>query len=82
MTDMKRFVLPLALAGALAAGACADLSPTEQRVLTGGAGGAAGGAAIGALAGNATAGAAIGGAAGLLGGYIYDQHRRTEERFQ
>jgi hypothetical protein len=59
---------------------CAGMSDTQQRTLTGGAGGAAGGALIGALAGNAGLGAAIGGAAGLAGGYIWDQHKQTEQR--
>jgi osmotically inducible lipoprotein OsmB len=49
------------------------MSPTEQRVLSGGAIGAGSGALIGAAAGNAGAGAAIGGGAGLLGGFLYDQ---------
>ena len=39
--------------------------------------GAAGGAAIGAIAGNPGMGAAIGGGAGLLGGYAYDQYRKS-----
>ncbi|MBK8907369.1 MAG: hypothetical protein IPM60_05555 [Rhodospirillales bacterium] len=59
---------------------CADMTDTQQRTLTGGAGGAAGGAVIGALAGNAAMGAAIGGAAGLAGGFLWDQHKQTEER--
>ena len=59
---------------------CAGMSETQQRTLTGGAGGAAAGAAIGALAGNAAWGAAIGGASGLAGGYIWDQHKQTEAR--
>ncbi len=54
--------------------ACANLTPAEQRALTGGAIGAAGGAAVGALTGGSAAtGAAIGGAAGVAGGLIYNQ---------
>ncbi|HKT20486.1 MAG TPA: YMGG-like glycine zipper-containing protein [Stellaceae bacterium] len=49
---------------------------TASRSVSGGAMGAAGGAAIGALAGNAGLGAAIGAGAGLLGGYLYDQHKK------
>jgi osmotically inducible lipoprotein OsmB len=67
-----------AVAGiSLALSACAGMSPTEQRVLSGGAGGAAGGAAIGAVTGGSpTTGAILGGAAGAAGGYIYDQSQR------
>lgn len=58
--------------------ACADMSPTQQRALTGTTGGAAGGALIGAIAGNAGMGAAIGAGAGLASGLLYDYHKRTE----
>ncbi|MDY0884574.1 glycine zipper domain-containing protein [Dongia soli] len=54
------------------------MSDTQQRTLTGAAGGAAGGAAIGAIAGNAGLGAALGGVAGAAGGYIWDQHKKSE----
>ncbi len=60
----------------LAAG-CSGMSYTAQRTVTGGALGAASGAAIGAIAGNAGAGAAIGGGAGLLGGYAFDQYKKS-----
>ena len=59
---------------------CADLSPTAQRTMTGGLGGAAGGAIIGAMAGNAGVGALIGAGVGAAGGYIYDQHKQSEQR--
>jgi osmotically inducible lipoprotein OsmB len=68
-----------AMAAAILLSGCAGMSDTQQRTLTGGAGGAAGGAAIGALAGSAGLGAAIGGAAGLAGGYLYDQYKKSEE---
>ena len=75
---MKRWVtvgvVTLLLSG------CAGMTDTQQRTLTGGAGGAAGGALVGALAGNTGLGAAIGGAAGLAGGYIWDQHKQSEQR--
>ncbi|WP_448204923.1 glycine zipper family protein [Azospirillum sp. sgz302134] len=64
---------------ALPLAACSDMTPTQQRALTGTTGGAAGGAIIGAIAGNAGMGAAIGAGAGLAGGMLYDYHKRTEE---
>ncbi|MEB2346284.1 MAG: glycine zipper domain-containing protein [Deltaproteobacteria bacterium] len=66
----------------LAAGGCAGLSETEQRTLTGGAGGAAAGAVIGALAGNAGLGAAIGGAVGAGGGFLYGRGVEAGQRRQ
>jgi osmotically inducible lipoprotein OsmB len=69
---MKKCLILLCVV-VLFVGACAGMSPTEQRVLSGGAIGAGSGALIGAAAGNAGAGAAIGGGAGLLGGFLYDQ---------
>ncbi len=57
--------------------ACANLTPAEQRALTGGAIGAAGGAALGAVTGGSAAtGAVIGGAAGVAGGLIYNQMKK------
>ncbi len=57
--------------------ACANLTPAEQRALTGGAIGAAAGAALGAVAGGSAAtGAAIGGVAGVAGGLIYNQLKK------
>ena len=70
---------PIILAAALVIGGCSNLSETEQRTLTGGAGGAAGGALIGAMAGNAGLGAAIGAGVGLAGGYVYDQHKKGQQ---
>ena len=60
---------------ALTLSGCADLNTEQQRVLTGGAGGAAVGAVLGAIGGNAGLGAAAGAGAGLLGGYLYSQYR-------
>ena len=62
---------------ALPLAACSNMTPTQQRALSGTAGGAAGGALIGAIAGNAGMGAAIGAGAGLAGGLLYDYHKRT-----
>ena len=70
----------LAAAFAFGLAGCADLNATQQRTLTGGVGGAAGGAVIGAIAGNAGVGALIGAGAGAAGGYLYDQHKKGEER--
>lgn len=67
---MRRSFVAGVLACAITAG-CADLDQTQQRTLTGGAGGAAAGAVIGALAGDTGLGAAIGGAAGAMGGFLY-----------
>jgi len=58
---------------------CSDLNSTEQRTLTGGAGGATAGAFLGAIGGNAALGAGVGAGVGLLGGYLYDQYKKSEE---
>jgi uncharacterized membrane protein len=68
------------LLGALSLSACADLSPTTQRVGTGAIGGAAGGALIGAMAGNAGLGAAIGAGVGAGGGLAWDRHVQARDR--
>ncbi len=69
-----------ALLAAALLSSCADLTPTQQRAMTGTAGGAAGGALIGAMAGNAGLGAAAGAGAGLVGGLLYDYHKRSEQK--
>jgi hypothetical protein len=69
----------LGLIGLVIMGGCAGMTETQQRTLTGGAGGAAGGALIGAMAGNAGMGAAIGAGAGLVGGYLYGKHEETTQ---
>jgi len=79
---VKRTFVTSMLLVTLAAGGCAGLSETEQRTLTGGAGGAAAGAVIGALAGNAALGAAIGGAAGAGGGFLYGRGVEAGQRRQ
>lgn len=75
---MKQAMLPLCGMTMITLSACADMSTTQQRTLTGGAGGAAAGAALGAIGGNAGLGAAAGAGAGLLGGYLYDQSKRPQ----
>ncbi len=73
---MKK-VLILVMVLALALGGCANMSSTQQRVLSGGAIGASTGTLIGWAAGSPAAGAAIGGGAGLLGGFLYDQYEKS-----
>jgi osmotically inducible lipoprotein OsmB len=56
-----------------AAVGCANMTPTQQRALSGGAIGAAGGAAVGAIVGGSPAlGAVVGGAAGTAVGALWD----------
>ena len=76
---MTKVVLSAVAGAALLAG-CANLSDTEQRLLTGTAAGTAGGAAIGALAGDAALGAGIGAAAGLAGSFLFDRHVQAQDR--
>lgn len=73
---MRALVLATAVVVPLAG--CADMTPTQQRALSGTAIGAGGGAIIGAIAGNAGLGAGIGAAAGLAGGLIYDQVKKGQ----
>jgi osmotically inducible lipoprotein OsmB len=68
------------MAISLVLGGCAGMSPTEQRVLSGGAIGASGGALVGLAAGSPAIGAAVGGGAGLLGGLVYDQYQKSQGR--
>ena len=83
---IMRLAAPLLVAFALVVGGC-TMNETEQRTVSGaGIGavvGAAGGALFGAFAGvpgtGAAIGAAVGTAVGGAGGYIYDQHKKTEE---
>lgn len=74
-----RYAVPLSMTAALALAACADMTTTEQRTLSAGAGGAAGGAMLGAIGGNAGLGAVAGAGAGLIGGYLYDQYKKSQE---
>ena len=73
-------VLAVALASSLTLSACAGMNDTERRTVTGAGVGAAGGAVIGAIAGNAGLGALIGTGVGAAGGYIYDQHKKAEQK--
>jgi len=74
---MKKLLLLAAVA--LPVVACADMTPTQQRALTGTAIGAGGGAVIGAIGGNAGLGAAAGAGAGLLGGLLVDRSRQAQD---
>jgi osmotically inducible lipoprotein OsmB len=57
---------------------CANMTPRQQRALSGGAIGAAGGAAVGAIVGGSpTIGAAVGGAAGTAAGALWEDIRRA-----
>ncbi len=71
-TVMKRLGVSLLLVVLGCGGmGCANMSPRQQRALSGGAIGAAGGAALGAITGGSAAlGAAIGGAAGAATGAL------------
>jgi Glycine-zipper domain len=75
---MKAYLILAALG--LPVIACADMTPTQQRALSGTAIGAGGGAVIGAMAGNAGLGAGIGAGAGLLGGLLVDRSRQAQDR--
>jgi osmotically inducible lipoprotein OsmB len=57
---------------------CANMTPTQQRALSGGAMGAAGGAALGAIVGGSPAlGAAVGGAVGTATGALWGDLTRA-----
>lgn len=71
---MRACYLGLALCVGLGVSACGDT--TASRSLSGAALGTGGGALVGAIAGNTALGAAIGAGAGLVGGYLYDQHKK------
>lgn len=64
-----KLIAVIATVAALGLSACANQTPTQQRVTTGAAVGALGGAAIGAIAGGGK-GAAIGAVAGGMGGAV------------
>lgn len=74
----RRWMLSCALAGTLALSACANMSDTERRTATGAAVGAAAGGLITGDWGWAAGGAAI----GAVGGYLYDQNKKADERKQ
>jgi osmotically inducible lipoprotein OsmB len=68
---MRRVMAVLLGTVLMGAVGCANLTPRQQRALSGGAIGAAGGVALGAITGGSPAlGAAIGGAAGAATGAL------------
>jgi osmotically inducible lipoprotein OsmB len=70
MTRARALLLVVVLS---AAAGCANMTPTQQRALSGGAIGAAGGAAVGAIVGGSPAlGAIVGGAAGTAAGALWE----------
>lgn len=73
-----RYAMRLSLVVLIPLAGCSGMSSTEQRTLSGGAGGAGVGAVLGAIGGNAGLGALAGGGAGLLGGYLYDQYQKSQ----
>jgi len=77
---MKRITIATILTISLALGGCSSMSDTEKRTMGGAAIGAGAGAAVGAVAGNTAVGAIVGTAAGTAGGYLYDQHKKSEEK--
>lgn len=71
--------LAAALGGMVLLAGCSGMSDTQQRAVTGAAGGAAVGGVIGAVAGNAGLGLVVGAGAGLAGGLIYNSVKKDEE---
>jgi len=68
---MKRALTLIFVVALLATAGCANMTPRQQRALSGGAIGAAGGAALGAITGGSPAlGAAVGGAVGAATGAL------------
>jgi osmotically inducible lipoprotein OsmB len=68
---MKRVLVLIFVVALTATAGCANMTPRQQRALSGGAIGAAGGAALGAIVGGSPAvGAALGGAAGAATGAL------------
>jgi osmotically inducible lipoprotein OsmB len=68
---MQRLCAVIAVLILLVSTGCANLTPRQQRALSGGAIGAAGGAAVGAIVGGSpVVGAALGGAVGAATGAL------------
>jgi osmotically inducible lipoprotein OsmB len=68
---MKRIVALILVVAVFALVGCTNMTPTQQRALSGGAIGAAGGAALGAITGGSPAlGAVVGGGVGAAAGAL------------
>jgi hypothetical protein len=65
-----------AFAGVLALAGCESMTDTQKRTTTGA---AIGGAAVGIVTGE-WGWAAAGAAAGAVGGYLYDQNKKNEQK--
>jgi uncharacterized membrane protein len=74
---MRNLKLPIVLGAAVMLAGCAGMSDTQRRTTTGAGAGAAAGALIGSFSANAGKGALIGAGVGALGGYLYDQDRKS-----
>jgi len=77
--DIMRYaMIGLVMAVVASTAACSDMSPRQQRALSGGAIGAGGGAVLGAVTGgDPLTGALIGGAGGAaIGALLPDNHHR------
>jgi uncharacterized membrane protein len=77
---MKKSALIILLVFSLALGGCAGMSDTEQRTLSGAAIGTAAGGIVGAVAGHTGLGLAAGAAAGAAGGFLYDHHKKSQQK--
>ena len=77
---MRTVVFSSVLAAAVILVGCAGMSDTERRTLEGGAIGAAGGALIGSFSADAGKGALIGAGVGAIGGYLFDRHKKGEQK--
>lgn len=76
---MRKIVLAFSATAIVALSGCADMNPTQQRVLSGAAIGTAAGVGIGALTGGGLLWGAVGGAAvGAAGGYVYDRYENDK----
>jgi osmotically inducible lipoprotein OsmB len=63
---IKRALALMVVVSPMATAGCANMTPTQQRALSGGTIGAAGGAALGAMTGSSSALGAAGAATGFL----------------
>ncbi len=78
MFTKKNFGKAVLVLGLVGLTGCSDLTPTEQRMLTGAAAGTAIGAAGTVMTGGCVAcGAAIGGVVGTGAGYVVDQIKKS-----